>query len=313
MYSVPPWMKDLGTTEIFSDLPDITSKDDNPEKILSAAIERINSFNMESVIYNDGSVLDGWCNGGAGVVITQGPAEAPTVLENLRKRGYFFTCSYDEEVHALELTLDWLERSNVGDTAVITDSQSLCLALIGDGFELDDLRFRLRSYGHRVIIQWVPGHKDIPGNDLADAIAKEAAEMEGEAFAPTWYHSASSRIRALRKDPPPSHQRTREVYAAFSKEKELEVKSRDDQTLLAKVRSGHTVLFAAYRHRIDETESALCPLCENGDQDLSHWMTECAGTLQKRFELFGPEGYRRLDSLTKFPTEAITLARSTLF
>ena len=137
--------------------------------------------------------------------------------------------------------------------------------------------------------------------------------MEGEAFAPTWYHSASSRIRALCKDPPPSHQRTREVYAPFSKEKEMEVKSRDDQTLLAKVRSGHTVLFAAYRHRIDETESALCPLCENGEQDLSHWMTECAGTLQKRFEFFGPEGYRRLDALTKFPTEAITLARSTLF
>ena len=68
------------------------------------------------------------------MVITSGLAEAPTV----KKRGAFFTCSYDEEVHALELTMDWLEPElPCKPVAIVTDSQSLCLALLGDGFELD--------------------------------------------------------------------------------------------------------------------------------------------------------------------------------
>ena len=81
---------------------------------------------------------------------------------------------------------------------------------------------------------------------------------------------------------------------------------------MAKI-SGHTVLFAAYRNRIDESESTLCPLCEYGDQDLTHWMTVCAGTLEKRRELFDPDGYDQLASLTKHPLKAIALAKSTLF
>ena len=111
------------------------------------------------------------------MVITSGLAEAP----NVKKRGVFFTCSYDEEVHALELTMDWLEPElPCKPMAIVTDSQSLCLALLGDGFELDQLRDRLWRYGSKIIIQWVPGHQDIPGNELADAVAKEAAEMETE-------------------------------------------------------------------------------------------------------------------------------------
>ena len=312
MFTVPPWYQDLGLTIINSDLQGITGKDDNPELILATAIEVINSLGTELNIYTDGSVLQGFMGGGSGVVITRGPAEAPIVTESIKRKGAFFTCSYDEEVHALESTMDWLERNVPGPVSIITDSQSLCLALLGTGFELDQLRFRMKSYPHLIILQWVPGHRDIPGNDLADAVAKEAAEQEGDDYAPTWFHSAKAWIKATRKDPEPEHQRTREVYAEYTHKEEMKVKNRSGQSLLAKIRSGHTVLFAAYRKMIDENEDPTCPLCQNASQDLVHWMTSCAGTLQQRMDLFGPEGYNRLDSLTKFPTQAIALARNTL-
>ena len=31
--------------------------------------------------------------------------------------------------------------------------------------------------GHRVVLQWIPGHAGIPGNDLADSVAGEAATL----------------------------------------------------------------------------------------------------------------------------------------
>ena len=102
------------------------------------------------------------------------------------------------------------------------------------------------------------------------------------------------------------------VYAEYSNKKEMEVSSRNQQSLLAKIRSGHTTLFAAYRNRVDETKDPTCPLCQDAPQDLEHWMTACAGTLQKRVELFGAEDFDKLSNLTKFPTESIALARATL-
>ena len=171
------------------------------------------------------------------------------------------------------------------------------------------MRDRLRRYGSKLIIQSVPGHQDIPGNELADADAKEAAEMETEPYCPTWYHSADARIKSSRQDPPPSHERTR---LAFSKAKDLELKNRSDQTLLAKIRSGHTTLFAAYRKRIGLTEDDTCPSCQEAPQTMVHWMRECSGTLVLRIEIFGPDDFRKLDSLTKHPLKAIAFAKKSL-
>ena len=46
--------------------------------------------------------------------------------------------------------------------------------------------------------------------------------------------------------------------------------------------------------------------------DLEHWITSCEATEDQIKELFGPVDFNRLDSLTKYPTEAIVLARDTL-
>ena len=186
------------------------------------------------------------------------------------------------------------------------------MALQGIGFELDRMRYRLKSYRERVIIQWVPGHQNIPGNDLADEAAKEAAELKDQAFAPTWFHSVRARIKTERRCFGITHGRSTQIYAGYSHQKEMLISSRNQQSLLAKIRSGHTTLFAAYRNRIDETQDPTCPLCQDAPQDLDHWMTTCAGTLQHRMELFGPDFYDKLVSLSKFPTEAIALARATL-
>ena len=97
---------------------------------------------------------EGLMMGGSGVVITRGPAKSPTKVNAVRRRGAYYICSYDEEVLALEATMDWLETHKPGPVAIITDNQSLCMALLGVRFKLDQLRLRLKNYSERIIIQW---------------------------------------------------------------------------------------------------------------------------------------------------------------
>ncbi len=52
-------------------------------------------------------------------------------------------------------------------------------------------------------------------------------------------------------------------------------------------------------------------LCDEGEQDLSHWLTQCPATETQRRHLFGPDS-GRLDCLTRHPWESMALARSTL-
>ena len=149
---------------------------------------------------------------------------------------------------------------------------------------------------------------------MADAAAKAATELEEQA-APVSYGSICAAIRQRTKDPPPSHERTKEVYRGISHNIERRlITTRSDQTLLAKVRSGHTTLFRAYAARIHEEDEAasICPLCDESPHDLIHWSTKCAGTLAKRIELFGYEDACKLEALSKHPLETLALAKSTL-
>ena len=309
-YEVPPWKQDIGQTKIQPELPGITGKFDDPDKILNTALAQINSYRADYVIYTDGSAEGGMYEGGAAAVVTKGQSEEPERIDTVVKKGSFFTCSYGEEWLALELALNWIETKCDGPTVIVTDSQSLCLAILGIGYELEILRFRLRSVEYPLTIQWVPGHCGIPGNEMADVAAKEASKMEGE-YAPTTLGSVCCRIRALNKDPPSSHRTTREVYSEIKKEREQQIETRSDQSLLARVRTGRTSLFLAVKNEIDRNEDPMCPLCRDAPHTLEHWMTQCAGTLAKRRELFG-EDYNKLEALSKYPTEAVSLARSTL-
>ena len=311
-YSIPPWLQGLGTVEIFKDLPGITSKHDDPEKIKEAAINRINALNTDLKIYTDGSAESGMFFGGAAAVITRGPAEAPVMIGcPIKIKGSYFTCSYSEEWLAMEGAISWMENHYASPVTIITDSQSLCEALLGTGTELDELRYRLRNWAHGLYIQWVPGHCGVPGNEMADKAAKEAAELEGP-YQPIHYSSICCRINTISKDPPSKHLRTRKVYSNFSKSREILINNRSDQSLLAKIRTGKTTLFKAYKNEIDRNCDPMCPLCQDELHTLEHWFTECPGTLERRRDLFGLEDFDKLESLTKHPTEVVSLAKSTL-
>ena len=150
-----PWNRGLKSDAVFPHLYGIESKDDPASKIRAAALDRARQLNAQYNIYTDGSASAGVLNGGAGVVITQGDPAEPTVLGRLLKKGAGITCSFDEELRAMQMTLDWIEQhlDSTNSVTVFTDSQSLCMALLGGGTALDPLRARIDTCVTTINIQ----------------------------------------------------------------------------------------------------------------------------------------------------------------
>ena len=136
-------------------LPGITDKNTDLEVIKRAAAAQIRLLNAKLVIYTDGSASEGNKDGGA--VVTRGDPSHPVVLETLMKRGAAITSSFDEEDRAMNIAIHYLSTSVIGlnasRIAIVTDSQSLCAALLGTDTEQELLRFRLRRLNHPLTIQ----------------------------------------------------------------------------------------------------------------------------------------------------------------
>ena len=93
-----------------------------------------------------------------------------------------------------------------------TDSKYLCEALISSNSQTFSIHNSINSVSSSIFIQWIPGHSDIPGNDLADKSAKEATTIATDTILPV---SLSSPIQVIIEticDAPQTHEQVALVY-----------------------------------------------------------------------------------------------------
>ena len=102
------------------------------------------------------------------------------------------------------------------------------------------------------------------------------------------------------------------VYQNYNYKSDNFIKNRSDQTLLARLRSGHHLALKAYKHRIDDSTDPTCSHCPGEDHDLQHWLTKCAGTEEIRQRLFGTTEIT-LEHLVTQPKTVVEMAKATLF
>ena len=312
LFSTPPWLK--SNFEVHVNVPGLESRHEEEGRRRTLAMERIDDLNGDWVLYTDGSADAGIRRGGSAVVVTRGRAAEPEESDVIKDKGAALTCSCEEEEQALRSAAKWIQLNGHADQTIViaTDSQSICSALRSRSLEVGPLVAEFAKCPGRVIIQWVPGHSNIPGNEMADARAKEATMEPGEGRAVS-FKSACSTINRHIKDTPMSewnHARSAAVYSAFSESQEKKVTSREDQVLLARVRAGRYLGLAETRARFKKTTDPSCARCGAEVEDLEHWI-ECPGTMEARYRIFGRSDVG-LAILTENPTGAVKLARSTL-
>ena len=299
---------------------------------LPALKSRVENLNADIVVYTDGSCTGGTSDGGAAAIITNGPYDQPNKITTIEKKGSIYTCSYEEEKRALHLGIQWLSTTDhqYRHVAFCTDSLSLLQALENDHPDTADTRQCLQSLSiPKLDLLYVPGHKDVPGNELADHHAKAAARLPSneDVDQSVPIRAVKSAIRRKIKDPEPTHRVTKEFFADEEKDGTItrvclvkmkrdteQIKTRRDGTTLAQLRSGHFKGLGYYDALVDRTGTVTsdCKRCDSGEtDDVEHWLTSCSQTASARQAIFGDHKISMAELATE-PAKIVELVGRTI-
>jgi hypothetical protein len=147
---------------------------------------------------------------------------------------------------------------------------------------------------------------------MADVLANEAALITSEPAKPTSRRTTNATIKRtiIIKDSAPSHERVESVYTTYSETKDRNIKTRKDRVMLARIRSGHSMLFGVYQNLMDPTNDPTCQRFRADFHTVEHWLV-CPGTEAARQRIFDDPAVQS-GILTDGPAGSIALARETL-
>ncbi|QRV96301.1 ribonuclease H-like protein [Ceratobasidium sp. AG-Ba] len=275
-----------------------------------AALAALEHVNTDVRIYSDGSGIDGGI-GAAAVLCRDGQPDKVLRLHLGSDKRHVV---YEAELVGAMLALHLLANEREADTAWIgIDNQAVLHTMRSPVINaaphlvlaISDLTRRLiRSHpGLSVTTTWVPAHVGVPGNELADVAAKEAArgissdaqdlppylrnevtaspaaakqafkEAQRELWRQRWSGETSSsnaRIRTIDESTPSN---------AFHKL--AQSMPRRHASLLIQLRTGHIPL-NAYLYRFGLRESANCPNCDQRAETVEHFLMRCPAYERER-------------------------------
>ena len=313
LHSMPPHL-DRGSIIIHDKLEGISSRNEDDLVVQAAAKRAVELYYGDVLIYTDGSADQGYLEGGSAAVIYLSLTDPPRT-ESILKRGAAFTSSFEEECEALRSALKWIIENcdSRSRPHILSDSQSMCSALLGYDHSVDDLRSLLASCPCTICIQYVPGHKGVPGNVAADAAAGAACLLE-EDGRPVSYKGVLTHIKKYPdRECRQEEKHIAEIYSCRSKGNEKLISGKWDQVELARLRAGHHWDLHSYRHRCNPALPAHCPRCGSSlgpTHDIEHLFT-CNSTLALRQRTFGTAEVP-LSVLTDNPKLSLAYARRSL-
>ncbi|KAF0295731.1 Ribonuclease H [Amphibalanus amphitrite] len=305
---VPPWEQQGARISFTLDVGPLRTGATAEEKERTAAQHLASLPQCAVWMWSDGSAEGGTRNGGTGAVIMWPDEE---VLE-LRAPAGDFCSSYRAEMLALVTGLETLtSRTKDSDLPLIICSDSMsALATLRNGpaaqtSPLGTAAWRallqLAKDGREIRAQWVPSHCGIHGNEEADRVAREAAQLPQERT-PIDTRTITSTVARMARDKtiqswPPGWfkslmgDRRPPSTAGLERESAVEVHQ---------IRAGHWAGSRAYLHRIgrsptrdcegcndDRCDGARCPICGEEADRPAHILLRCPALMRTRLQLTG--------------------------
>lgn len=191
------------------ELLDTTKKHTAPAKMKQAALFAMNGkYKHKAKIYTDASKDGTTCSVGV-------------YIENTNQRLSFRlireTSITSAEIIAIHLALKHIERGNLKNYVVFTDSKSACTMLNEaretKGGEKNLVEILSLCEKSNTAIQWIPSHVDIRGNEIADQLAKQGISSQQTLDNVLMVKDVEMQIKKKLE------QRVAEWYEAYSQEK----------------------------------------------------------------------------------------------
>ena len=324
---IEPWnweTADYSNVNFSTSLDGCMGKNDTQTNIVKAASGMYDKFLEDDIIcYTDGSVNDGTRNGGAGACINI-PGEDKVTL---RRACGIICSSFRAEMMAIEEALNYIHNNNntikthrpAGKTKrtiwIITDSQSAITTLQqGPGNQYSktgNTIWRIiieLSRMYNMKFQWIPGHKEIEGNEEADKIAGEATTLPQDevpidfitAKAAIKRHLYEENIKKL-ESADTFHQK-----ATNSRPKPLPKDlSRRDEVIIHQLRTGKSPIAAncLYKYRGLTEDKGKC-LAGCGEKETVEHLLTCVIYDKQRLEVCGDKDIIKL--LNDNPVEVLS-------
>jgi ribonuclease HI/endonuclease/exonuclease/phosphatase family metal-dependent hydrolase len=270
----PPWTTGHANVTIRTTVPNLGTKNEDNDLVKKtmtlAMLEDLYPQTAWTQVYTDGSASDAVRCGGAGVYI-QSPDGQPKT--SAAPTGTFCT-NYRAEVEALILAAQMATNNLDKDAHVVflTDALSVLEAVTNN--KLPRLEEALKSIKcARIVLQWIPSHCGIHGNEKADILAKAGAEKEQEVNAVS-LNEMKTIIKALHRSP-----RVQDSYHELT---------RKQQVIIFRLRTGHNRLNHHMCTRFRRTPSPLCS-CGTAEQTTEHILQDCPGLQRLREQMWPQE------------------------
>ncbi|XP_048778819.2 uncharacterized protein LOC125682098 [Ostrea edulis] len=250
----------LRNVSIQTSVPNITSKDEQSDIVKNThtmtMLEEQYPSEFWIRVFTDGSATNAIKNGGAGIYIQypNGERQSEAIPTGLHCSNY----KAEEKAisHAAHTITD---KVNITTPIVfLTDALSVLQGLTNNKLpSLEQALFNIQS--RITVLQWIPSHCGVYGNEQADILAKQGAGQQQEEN-PVCLAEMKTIIKSL--------------YRKSNHQDSYHHLSRPEQTVIFRLRTGHNRLNKHLNRVMKVVPSPMCP-CGEAEQDTTHILQTC--------------------------------------